>query len=103
MNKSARSAMVCIALGLAGCGPIEGQVRKGLMNAGIHKTVATCMSEKMVDKLSLFQLKRMASLGNLQGDKAKTMSYDRLMYNVRALKDPEILTVTSAAWLKCAV
>jgi hypothetical protein len=96
-------AITLCAITLSACGPIEGKVRNGLMNAGVHKTVATCMAGKMVDKLSVFQLNRMASLGKLQNGAATTMSRDELLHHVRALKDPEILTVTSAAWLKCAI
>jgi hypothetical protein len=98
-----RGSAFALLLLLTACGPIEQRVRNSLMNAGVHKNVATCMAKMMVAKLSLFQLRRMASLGNLRDEKLSEMSFERLMHNVRALKDPEIVTVTSAAWLKCAL
>jgi predicted ThiF/HesA family dinucleotide-utilizing enzyme len=88
---------------LTGCGPIEGKVRSSLINAGIGPEPAACMAKQMVDKLSLLQLRRMASLGNFQDESVKGMTKDRFFHNVRALKDPQILTVTSAAWLKCTI
>jgi hypothetical protein len=45
----------------------------------------------------------MSSLGNFQDESVKVMTKDRFFHNVRALKDPQILTVTSAAWLKCTL
>jgi hypothetical protein len=95
-------ALVAIA-SLAACGPIEGKVRSSLINAGIGPEPATCMAKQMVDKLSLLQLRRMSSLGNFQDESVKGMTKERFFHNVRALKDPQILTVTSAAWLKCTI
>jgi hypothetical protein len=92
-------ALLC----LTACGPIEGKVRSSLINAGIGPEPAACMAKQMVDKLSLLQLRRMASLGNFQDEKLKDMTKERFFHNVRALKDTQILTVTSAAWLKCTV
>ncbi len=93
-----------LALGLSACGPIEGKVRNSLTRAGIAKDVSTCMAERMVDKLSIPQLRRLSSLGNFEGKKAaeiKAMPYEKFMHNVRALKDPEIVGVVSLAWVKC--
>ncbi len=90
---------------LAACASIspEARLRAGLMEAGLGLRQSACMAERMADKLSLLQLRRMSSLKNLRGDRARGMSVDRLLYNLRSLEDPEIIAVTSSAALRCAI
>lgn len=73
------------------------------MDAGLSRSQSACMAERMVDKLSLVQLRRISALGNFRDDKLGEMSVDRFLRNIRALKDPEILTVTTRAALGCAI
>jgi hypothetical protein len=61
------------------------------------------MADRMVDKLSLLQLKRISSLGNFRDERLRDMSLDRFLYNIRSLEDPEILAVTTKAGLSCAI
>lgn len=64
--------------------------------------MAGCMAERMADRLSLAQLKRLQSLASLRKSHMEQMSVDALLYKVRALDDPETFLVTSKAALKCA-
>ncbi len=73
------------------------------MSAGIGAAQSACMADRMNDKLSLFQLKRLASLGSLKEKRAISLSIADFLHKVRALKDPEILGVTSKAALTCAI
>jgi hypothetical protein len=92
-------------LALAGCATIspEARVRAGLVNAGLSPRMAGCMAPRMVDRLSLVQLKRLQALGKVPKLDMRATSIDRLLYQMRALKDPEIVGVTSKAALVCAV
>ncbi len=65
--------------------------------------MAACMAERMVDRLSLPQLRRLQSLTSLRKSHMQGMSVDRFLYKVRALEDPEIFGVTSKAALICAI
>jgi hypothetical protein len=65
--------------------------------------MAGCMAKRMVDRLSLPQLQRLGSLANLKGKDWREMPMEQFLRNVRALQDPEIIAVTSAAALWCAV
>ena len=64
--------------------------------------MAACMAEKMVDRLSLAQLRRIQSLASLRKSHIEDMTIDRFLYKLRALEDPEIFTVTSKAAIVCA-
>ena len=86
------------ALALAACSTLEAMTRAGLVNAGIPRPTAACMAGRMVDRLSLLQLRRLSGLGKAGRSKDRA----QFLYRVRSLKDPEILgVVTSSAGL-CA-
>lgn len=96
-------ALVLPLLALTACATPEARLRTGLMDAGIGPRQSACMAERMVDKLSLIQLRRIASLKNFAKDDIRGMSIDRFLHNIRSLKDPEILAITTRAALGCAI
>jgi hypothetical protein len=57
----------------------------------------------MTPRLSPAQLMRLRSLSRVGDLDPMTTSVDRLLYQVRALQDPEILVVTSKAAARCAL
>lgn len=99
-----RLAPVAAALFLpTACATPQTQLRDGLVRAGLSKPMATCMADDMVGKLSLTQLMRLRSLSKVGDLDPGETSVKQYMHQVRALKDPEILTVTSRAALGCAI
>ncbi|HJT41769.1 MAG TPA: hypothetical protein VJ762_15675 [Sphingobium sp.] len=98
------AAALPAALLLSSCATVspESRVRAGLVEAGISPRMAACMAEKMVDRLSLAQLRRIQSLASLRKSHIEEMTIDRFLYKLRALEDPEIFTVTSKAAIVCA-
>ena len=101
MKRFALAALVALAA-CATPSP-EGRVRDALMDAGVSPPMAGCMAEHMVDRLSLAQLRRIGSLAKLPHRDIGNMTVDEFLYRVRALEDPEILTVVSRAGLGCAI
>ena len=93
------------ALVLSSCATVspESRVRAGLIDAGLSPRMAGCMAERMVDRLSLVQLRRLQSLASLRKSHMADMTVDRFLYKVRAVEDPEIFTVTSKAAIVCAI
>jgi hypothetical protein len=89
---------IATLLMLAACATPESATRKGLMSAGIDRRTAACMASRMVDRLSLAQLRRLAALG--KADRARDLG--ELMYRLRSLKDPEIVSVTTSSAALCA-
>ncbi len=84
---------------IAGCAPAklaEGRVKSALVDAGISDGNAACMAERMTDRLSIGQLKRLESL---QGAKRGIREY---LATVRRLGDAELLGVTTSAAALCA-
>lgn len=76
----------------------EARLRAGLVDAGLSPPLAACMAERIVDRLSLEQLRRIGDLPYAR----EAGSMPEFLRRVRALRDPEILAVTSAAAGLCA-
>jgi len=94
---------VLAALTLAGCATPETRLRAGLHNAGLSEAMSACMAERMVDRLSLVQLRRLSALGSLKDKRITDLSLDQFLRKVRALKDPEILAVSTSSAAICAL
>jgi hypothetical protein len=93
-----RLSMAVAILLVAGCAVPEARLRTGLINAGLSPPLAACMAERMVDRLSLAQLRRIGDLPQAR----ESQSVDQFLRRVRALRDPEILTISAAAATLCA-
>jgi hypothetical protein len=95
--------ILLLPLVLMACATPETRLQNGLIDAGLSQKQSSCMAARMVDKLSLLQLRRIASLKNFGSDKLGSMTVDRFLHNIRSLQDSEILAVTSRAALGCAI
>ena len=103
MMRFAVVAPVAAMLALSACATPEARLRTGLHNAGLSQAMSACMAERMVDRLSLTQLRRLSSLGAMKGKRIGDMSLEQFLHHVRALKDPEILTVATSSAALCAL
>lgn len=101
--KLATAPLLLLALALAGCSTPEARLRTGLQNAGLSKAMSACMAERMVDRLSLVQLRRLSALGSLKDKQIADLTLDQFFRKIRALKDPEILTVSTSSAAICAL
>jgi type IV pilus biogenesis protein CpaD/CtpE len=99
-----RIALVATAaLSLSACATPETRVRTALMDAGLSKPIASCMADRMVDRLSLIQLNRLSGLKKLRGQDIRKVTVDEFLKRTRSLQDPEILGVVTSSGLICAV
>jgi hypothetical protein len=98
MAMSARALILLPLLaGLAACAMPEARLRTGLEHAGLSPRMAACMAERMVDRLSLMQLRRIGDLPRA----GAADSTAEAMHRLRALGDPEILRVSGGAAAIC--
>ena len=95
--------LATLALTLSACATPETRLRTGLNNAGLSKAMSACMAGRMVDRLSLLQLRRLSALGSLKDREITDLTLDQFLRKVRALKDPEILGVTTSSAAVCAL
>jgi hypothetical protein len=99
-----RFAFLLALLSLAACAITpEQRVRKSLVEAGLSQPMASCMAERMAAKLSIGQLRRLATLGDLKGRPLNSLTVREVLRRMEQLGDPEIVTVTSRAGIGCAI
>lgn len=99
-----KTALLLPLAALAACTTSpETKVRNSLIDAGLSPPMAACMAERMVDRLSLAQLRRISSLSQIKESHLRDMTVDEFIYRTRALQDPEIVSVVSSSALRCAI
>jgi hypothetical protein len=96
-------AAVLPLVALAACATPESRVRAALTDAGLPRPVASCMAQRMVDRLSLGQLQKLSRLSGISKAQIGQMSVGELLRRTKALGDPEILSVVTTAGIGCAI
>jgi len=97
-NPSIPANLVVLLL-LCSCTPSKlayGPVKSALVEAGLSVPNADCMADRMTDRLSIGQLRKLEAL---KGDKRSIWDY---VSAVRKVGDAEVLGVTSSAAALCA-
>ena len=94
-----RIATIIMTAPLVACAIPEARLRTGLMNAGLSQALASCMAERMADRLSLIQLRRIGDLPRA----SSSGSMGEFMHRIRSLGDPQILSVGTSSAALCAV
>lgn len=92
-----RLLLVAAALAAAGCVEriAESRVRSALLDAGLSPRNADCMAHRMVDRLSIGQLRKLEAL---RGEKRSLAEY---VVAVRRVGDAEVLGVTASSAALC--
>ena len=90
-------------LALAACATPETRLTGGLQDAGLSPRLSECMADRMVDRLSLWQLRKLSALKGVKNADYGTLSVAEFLHKVRALRDEEILLVTTRAAGGCAL
>lgn len=94
---------IVAVLALSACATPETRVRTALIDAGLSKPIASCMADRMVDRLSLIQLNKLSGLKKLRNKDVQKLSVEEFLKRTRSLQDPEILGVVTSSGLICAV
>jgi hypothetical protein len=74
----------------------KGRVKSALVDSGLSEPNADCMAERMTDRLTLGQLRKLQAL---QGEKRSLSQY---VAAVRKVGDAEVLAVTTSSAALCA-
>jgi hypothetical protein len=87
-------AMIFLA---AGCTDMiaENRVRSALIDAGLSERDADCMARRMVDRLSIAQLRKLEAL------KGQTNSLAEFLAGVERIGDAEAIAVTASSAALC--
>lgn len=96
-----RVVMATLALPLLMTGCVEqriaqGQVKTALVNAGLSPATSQCMAHRMVDQLTIKQLRKLEAL---KGPKRSVVDY---IAAVQRVNDPQVIQVTVSSAAICA-
>jgi hypothetical protein len=94
----------CAALLLSGCVSMiaESRVESALLKAGLSERNAACMAERMVDRLTIAQLRKLEKLRGKKGEPMRPRTLKQFVERVRAVGDSEVLAVTASSAALCA-
>ncbi|MCR2835016.1 hypothetical protein [Parerythrobacter lacustris] len=93
------------ALLLTGCVEkiAESKVKSALLDAGLSERNSACMAQRMVDRLTISQLRKLEQLKPRKGEPKRPTTLSGYVERVRRVGDVEVLTVTSSSAAICAV
>nr|WP_137676184.1 hypothetical protein [Parerythrobacter lutipelagi] len=96
---------LCAALFVTGCVEkiAESRVKSALQEAGLSERNSSCMAGRMVDRLTISQLRKLENLKPREGEPRKPATLSGYVERVRRVGDAEVLTVTSSSAALCAV
>jgi len=88
---------------LGGCAEqiAESRVRSALTDAGLGEQTAGCMAERMVDRLTIAQLRRLEELKR-SSEGTREDSVTDYIERLRRVDDPEVLAVATSSAALCS-
>lgn len=101
-----KKPVVFLALALlTGCAQTiaESRVRSALIDAGVSQRESECMAKRMVDRLSIAQLRKLEGLKAKPGEAPVPTTLGGYVERVRRVGDAEVVTVTASSAGLCAV
>lgn len=98
-------ALAAMIFGLSGCAEqiAESRVRTALTDAGLSDANADCMAGRMVDRLTIAQLRKLEGLKARAGEREKPLTIGEFVERVRRVGDAEVVAVTASSAGLCAV
>lgn len=94
--------LVFAAFLLPSCATLaQGRVENALLGAGLNPRIAACMASRMVDRLSIAQLRQLEELRRPSAS-AREESVADYLDRVRRVGDAEVLSVTASSAALCA-
>lgn len=80
----------------------EWRVKSGLMDVGVDEKRATCMAARMVDRLSIMQLRKLQNMEAQDGEPDEPTGLGDYIKRVRRVGDAEVIAVTTSSAALCA-
>ena len=80
----------------------ESRVRSALVEAGVSESDSACMAQRMVDRLTIEQLRKLEALKARPGEPARPATLGEYVDRVRRVGDAEVVAVTASSAGLCA-
>lgn len=83
-------------------GTAEDRLEREFVARGLPQPMAACMAERMAERLSVLQLRKLKELAPEEGEADGPLSVAELLERVRRVDDAEVLEVTASSAAVCA-
>ena len=99
------ASILVLAAALAGCMTVSKteRVRAALLQAGVPPQMASCMADRLVERLSDDELRQLGHLAKLPHKDVGGMSIREIEERVSAIGDPHIVKVVTKSGIGCAI
>lgn len=81
----------------------EDRIEATLVEKGIPQEVAACMAGRMVDRLTINQLRKLERAKAQDGETTVPLSRGEVLDRIRRIDDPEAVEVTATAAALCVI
>lgn len=102
MRRIVRILPVLVALGACATS-YESRLRGTFMDAGLSRSVSSCMADRLVDRLTNDQLRSLVRLTGMRDRDVRDMTVEAFLRRSRALVDAEIYAEVTRVGLGCAI
>jgi hypothetical protein len=97
-------AVVLLGLAVAGCATsYRDRVANNLYSLGLSRPMSSCMADRMVERLTVSQLRQLGDMGKAYRRDVADMPVRDVIRHFRAVGDPAIVDVVTRAGLSCAI
>ncbi|WP_353217311.1 hypothetical protein [Sandarakinorhabdus sp.] len=100
LSKSAVLIALCL---LAGCASPSQRITSKLVDLGMPKRQAVCMGDRLGQRLSVGQLRRLQQLSGIRADRLDRMTIREIASKLTDEKDPELIAELIRAGIGCAI
>ena len=95
--------VLALLLAIAGCATPAQQIATRLGDYGVPPVQARCMGDRLQQRLSLSQLRRLNEIGKLSSDRMGKMSISEIAGKLTDPRDPTLVAEFVRAGIGCAV
>lgn len=99
------ASILIVAAALSGCIGLSKteRVRTALLQAGVPPRMASCMADRLVERLSDDELRQLGHIAKLPHQDVGGMSLREVEERVSAIGDPHIVKVVTKSGIGCAI
>jgi hypothetical protein len=96
-------AALAMLLALAACATPAQRITRDLTGLGVPPGQAQCMGNRLGERLSVGQLRRLQEIGNLRNDRLERMTIREIANKLTDERDPALIAEFLRAGIGCAI
>jgi hypothetical protein len=101
--RAARLALIALPLLLSACATPSQRITRNLTELGVPPRQAQCMGNRLGERLSIGQLRRLQELSGIRAERLQRMSIRQIADKLTDEKDPGLIAEFIRAGIGCAI